>query len=161
MPQERATARVLGLVFTDLVDSTALKATRGDDAAGALIARHREQVARLASENGGRIVDVAGDGCFLVFEAPSAAARFAVRLQQLHASEPELPRVRVGIHVGEVSERDGRVEGLAVDLAARIQSLARPAQILLSAAAATSARQRLDREVAGRAVEWKGHGAYR
>jgi class 3 adenylate cyclase len=38
--------------------------------------------------------------------------------------------VRTGIHMGEVSERpgsDGDVEGLAVDLAARIAGVARPA----------------------------------
>jgi TolB-like protein len=125
-----------------------------------LIARHREHLLRLAGETGGRVVDFAGDGCFLVFETPSAAALFALQLQQLHASEPELPQVRVGIHLGEVSERVGRVEGLAVDLASRIQSLARPGQVLVSGAAAASARQRIDREVAGRAVDWKSHGAY-
>jgi TolB-like protein/class 3 adenylate cyclase len=160
MPHEAASARVLSLVFTDLVGSTDLKARRGDDAAGALIARHREHVTKLAREAGGRIVDFAGDGCFLAFEAPSTAALFALRLQQLHSAEPELPHVRIGIHLGEVSERDGRVEGLAVDLAARIQSLARPGQVLVSAAAAASARQRLGSEVAGRAVQWKSHGPY-
>ena len=54
--------------------------------------------------------------------------------------------------MGEVSERPGptavstqpRVEGLAVDLAARIAGLASPAQVLISAAVANSARQRVD-----------------
>ena len=160
MPHDGATARVLSLVFTDLAGSTALKAERGDEAVSALIARHREHLVRLAGETGGRVVDFAGDGCFLVFETPSAAALFALRLQQLHAAEPELPAVRIGIHLGEVSEREGRVEGLAVDLAARIQSLARPAQVLLSSAAAASARQRLGSEVTDRAVQWKSHGPY-
>ena len=41
-------SRVLTLVFSDLVGSTALKAEKGDDAAGALIARHREHVKSMA-----------------------------------------------------------------------------------------------------------------
>ena len=41
-------ARVLTLVFTDLVDSTALKTERGDDAVDALVTRHREHVKGLA-----------------------------------------------------------------------------------------------------------------
>lgn len=53
--------------------------------------------------------------------------------------------------MGEVSEWNGpdgdparpRIEGLAVDLAARICGLARPAQVLMSAAVADSARQRV------------------
>ncbi len=157
---ETGGGRLLSLVFTDLADSTALKTERGDEAGAALIARHRAHVTRLAREGGGHIVDFAGDGCFLSFETPSAAALFALQLQQLHAAEPELPQVRVGVHLGEVTERKGRVEGLAVDLASRIQSLARPGQVLLSAAAAGSARQRTERSVAGRAVSWKSHGAY-
>ncbi len=73
-------SRILTLVFTDLVDSTALKQRQGDQAVGALIERHRALVRQLAAESGGRIVDWAGDGCFLTFETPSAAVSFALRL---------------------------------------------------------------------------------
>ena len=92
---------------------------------------------RLAAEAGGRVISWAGDGGFLVFEMSSAAVLFALRLQQAHADEPDLPAVRTGMHMGEVNVRldsDGDVEGLAVDLAARIAGLARPSQVLLSAA---------------------------
>jgi len=40
-------------------------------------------VRRLAVEPGGRIIDWAGDGCFLPFETPSAAVLFALRLQRV------------------------------------------------------------------------------
>jgi adenylate cyclase len=156
-------SRILTLVFTDLADSTALKTKRGDQAIGELIARHRAHVRRLAAESDGRVVSWAGDGCFLVFETPSAALLFALRLQQAHAGEPDLPGVRTGIHMGEVSERrgaDGDVEGLAVDLAARICGLARPAQVLMSSSVADSARSRLDRAAFGRPVRWQAHGRY-
>jgi adenylate cyclase len=158
------TSRILTLVFTDLADSTALKTARGDQAVGELIARHRAHVRRLAAESGGRVVSWAGDGCFLVFETPSAALLFALRLQQAHGDERDLPGVRTGIHMGEVSERpgsEGDVEGLAVDLAARISGLARPAQILMSAAVADSARPRIDRSAVGRPIRWQTHGTYR
>jgi TolB-like protein/class 3 adenylate cyclase len=156
-------SRILTLVFTDLADSTALKTRRGDQAGGELIARHRTHVRRLAAESGGRIVDWAGDGCFLTFETPSAAVLFALRLQQAHGEESDLPGVRTGIHMGEVSERpgpDGGVEGLAVDLAARICGLARPAQVLMSSSVADSARQRLDGGPFGQPVRWRAHGSY-
>ena len=94
-------SRILTLIFTDLADSTALKTQRGDQAVGALITRHRAHVRRLAAESGGRIIDWAGDGCFLTFETPSAAVLFALRLQQVHREEPDLPGVRTGIHMGE------------------------------------------------------------
>lgn len=71
--------------------------------------------------------------------------------------------MRAGIHMGEVSERrgpDGDVEGLAVDLAARISGLAGPAQVLMSASVADSARARLDRAAFGRPIRWQAHGRY-
>ena len=69
---------LLSLVFTDLVDSTALKARLGDLDAGELIERHQERVRGLRVETVGREVDTAGDGTFLTFETPSAAVTFAL-----------------------------------------------------------------------------------
>lgn len=161
-------SKVLTLVFTDLKGSTSLKAEKGDEAAGELIARHREHLKHLSLDNGGRIIDWAGDGCFLTFETPSAAVIFALHLQQVHQRDPDLPRVYVGIHMGEVMEYPGpsgkegppRVEGLAVDTAARIQSLALPGQILMSNAVFNSARQRLTGSPIDAPICWKAHGAY-
>jgi TolB-like protein/class 3 adenylate cyclase/Flp pilus assembly protein TadD len=157
-------SRVLTLVFTDLADSTALKAERGDVAVGDIISRHREHVAELARRCRGSIVDWAGDGCFLTFETSSEAVTFGLRLQQIHHYEDGLPGVRIGIHMGEVSTRpfDGsqRVEGLAVDLAARISGLAQPGQVLLSSAVQQNAKQRLGIHEFGQPIRWEGYGAY-
>jgi TolB-like protein/class 3 adenylate cyclase len=163
-----ALSRTLALVFTDLADSTALKAERGDRAAGDLIERHRAIVRRLASDWGGRVIDWAGDGCFLTFETPSAAVTFSLHLQRAHLDSPDLPGVRIGAHMGEVSERPGpagdaappRIEGLGVDLAARIAGLARPGQLLMSAAVADSARRRIDTSAFREPPRWATHGRY-
>jgi TolB-like protein/class 3 adenylate cyclase len=168
MTEVAGTSRILTLVFTDLAESTGLKRKRGDQAVGELIARHRGHVRRLAAESGGHVIDWAGDGCFLTFETPSVAVLFALRLQHAHGEEPDLPGVRTGIHMGEVSELPGpdgdvahpRVEGLAVDLAARICGLARPAQVLMSSSVAYSARQRIGGDVLGQPIRWRTHGSY-
>ncbi len=165
---DHSTSRILTLVFTDLADSTALKTQLGDQRVGALISRHRALVSEIATGSAGRVIDWAGDGCFLTFETPSAAVAFALRLQQAHGEQPDLPGVRTGIHMGEVSEGrnpDGdvvhpRVEGLAVDLTARICGLARPEQVLMSSAVADSARSRLDVGGYSRPIAWRSHGAY-
>jgi adenylate cyclase len=157
-------SRVLTLVFSDLADSTGLKTRHGDTAIGKLIARHREHVAELSSHFRGDIIDWAGDGCFLVFDTSSAAVTFALRLQQIHHFETDLPGVRIGIHMGEVSTRplDGaqRVEGLAVDLAARISGLALPGQVLLSDSVYHSAKQRLGIHEFGQPIRWEAYGDY-
>jgi adenylate cyclase len=168
MTDQSTSSRILTLVFTDLADSTALKTSRGDHVVAQLIERHRALVRRLAAEAGGRIIDWAGDGCFLTFETPSAAVTFSLTLQLAHFDTPDLPGVRIGVHMGEVSEQQGpdgdnaqpNVEGLAVDLAARIGGLARPAQVLMSAAVANNARQRIDPGRFPQAVRWETYGYY-
>ena len=159
---------LLSLVFTDLVDSTALKTQLGDYKAGELIERHQERLRALRVETSGREVDTAGDGFFLTFETPSAAVTFALRLQQIHHHEPELPKVRVGVHLGEVSERPAPqgaanalfIEGLAVDLAGRIQSLAQPGQVLMSQPVFDAGRQRLKGHEIEREIRWNNYGPY-
>jgi class 3 adenylate cyclase/formylglycine-generating enzyme required for sulfatase activity/dienelactone hydrolase len=155
-------------VFTDLVDSTALKARIGDGAAGELMTRYHRDLLGLVRKNGGREIDSAGDGFFLTFEAPSGAVAFALGLQLLHQAATDLPAVRVGIHLGEVTERSAPegsskpilVEGLAVDLAARIGSLSRGGQVLMSLPVFNAARQRLEPGAMPREISWLAHGPY-
>jgi serine/threonine protein kinase/class 3 adenylate cyclase/dienelactone hydrolase len=157
-------SRLLTLVFTDLVASTKLKTEKGDVAAEEIIGRHRARVSDLAGRDKGRIIVWAGDGCFLTFETPSAAVQFALDLQAAHRADPTLPGVRVGVHVGEVMEQrqDGavRVEGLAVDLASRVQSLAALGQILMSTEVFNSARQQMRSGNGEAALAWRAHGPY-
>ncbi len=163
-----AQGRLLTLVFTDLVDSVGLKTRLGDSEAGHLIAGHQAGIRKLTAATGGREILIAGDGCFLTFEVPSKAVEFALRLQDFHRQQPALPQVRVGVHMGEVTEtvhessagRTIEVNGLAVDIASRIQSMARPRQILMSYAVFDNARQRLDASNLQLPVEWLAHGRY-
>jgi WD40 repeat protein/class 3 adenylate cyclase len=168
MTTQTAQSTILTLVFTDLVDSTALKAEKGDRVAGDLIARHRASVQKLADQHHGRIIDWAGDGCFLTFNSSSAATFFALNLQEWHFSNPEIPKLRTGIHIGEVTESekvDGGgttydVEGLSVDLSSRIQTLAMPNQVLMSEALFNMVRSRVRAEEFGVPVSWRAHGPY-
>lgn len=78
-------AKVLTLVFTDLADSTALKSSRGDDVVDDLLTRHCDHVTRLTEECAGRVIDWAGDGCFLTFETSSAGVLFPLQLRKAHS----------------------------------------------------------------------------
>ncbi|MEE9295611.1 MAG: adenylate/guanylate cyclase domain-containing protein [Phycisphaerae bacterium] len=168
MAEKTHQSRILTLVFTDLVEAASLKDREGDHVASCLIARHKDYVRRLATEAGGREVDDAGDGFFLTFETPSSAVIFGLRLQQIHAAERKLPQVRVGIHFGEVEERPAPpgtsknvlVEGLEVDLASRIQSLALGGQVLMSASLMNSARQHISAADLGADLVWRHYGPY-
>jgi len=160
-------SRLLTLVFTDLVNSVGLKIQLGDVEAGRLISAHHDGLRELLSATGGREILVAGDGSFLTFETPSQAVEFALRLQDFHHKNQKLPAVRIGIHMGEVTEtlsddsaRPVEVAGLAVDIASRIQSLASARQILMSYPVFDNARQRISASAFTLPLEWRAHGRY-
>ena len=146
---------LLAILFTDLVDSTQLQTDFGDAESVRLMELHRKIVRQGLEIYNGREIDWAGDSCLAAFAKPSDAVMFAVTLQAGHRrateSEPRLPRVRVGIHLGEIVvkklERGGRESedlfGLQVSEASRVMSLARGNQIYCTRAVFDSARSSL------------------
>jgi class 3 adenylate cyclase len=124
-------SRVLAtLLFTDLVDSTALAAQLGD-------ARWRELLSRLFEANraeferyGGREVDTTGDGMLATFDGPARALHCAAALHRRAAGQDL--RIRVGVHVGEVELVGSDVRGVAVHEAARVMAAAQPGETLVS-----------------------------
>ena len=121
---------VRAILLCDIQGSTRRAADLGNERwADELTSYHRR--AREAVEgHGGRVVDETGDGVMAVFEGPVAAVRAAQRLQ---ANVAHLGlRVRAGVHMGEVVERDGALRGIAVHLAARVMSKAAGSEVLAS-----------------------------
>ena len=152
-------------LFTDLVGSTDLKQRLGDRRAAALIAEHNDLFHNSLADHDGMEQDNAGDGFFATFELPSDAVRCALAFQQgLAAGDgPERLHSRIGIHVGEFSKVPGaqleggpsRFSGLAIDTTARVMSLSRGDQILLTRHAFDSVRQQLESRRA-RSSLWRG-----
>ena len=153
------------LLFTDLVDSTALVERVGDACAAELWGEHDRRARALLARHPGREIDRT-DGFFLLFDAVGDAARYAVAYHQAMADLSL--SARVGLHVGPVTLRDNdpadvargakplEVEGLAKPFAARIMSLARGGQTLLSASARTALGEMLPDS-----TEVDSHGHYR
>lgn len=160
--ERRGRSRSLTFVFTDLKGSVRLKEKFGDEKALELINRHRDHVIQYLGADGGHVSNRAGDGFFLVFETPSAATRFALRLQRRHNADPQLPPVRIGIHQGEVIVTDDAadLDGVEIDTAARIGNLAQPGQVLLSIGAHKSAKAHVRTDDAGEDVRWPVYGEY-
>ena len=165
------------LLLTDLCDSTELVERLGDTVAAELFREHDTLVLRLQQEWRGRLID-RSDGLLLLFERPIDGLGFALDYQQGlrdlgHARGLRL-LARAGLHVGEVltwrnseeavqiGAKPLEVEGLAKPVAARLMTVARPGQILLSAVA-ESLTQRAARELGerGERLLWKSHGHWR
>ena len=165
---------VVTLLFSDIVGSTQLKQTLGDQQGLALIHAHHALVRGLLAQFvEAQEVSTAGDSFFLVFARPSEAVKFALQLRARLSGQarPAGQRVadRVGIHVGEVfleaQGQSGRPTdwfGLQVDVGARVMGLAGANQILLTRFAFDNARQVLKGEdlPAVGPLLWASHGFY-
>lgn len=105
----------------------------------------REVFRGLVQSHAGRVVDTAGDSVLAVFGSATEAVQAALAIQErLEAAERDL-RYRIGIHVGDIAEKpDGSVYGDGVNVAARLQGLAKPGEVAVSDAVRTAVRGRVD-----------------
>lgn len=134
MEQDRGHRRLVAVVFTDIVQFTAL-AQRDEEAALELVRRQAEVIAPVAIEHHGRVVKQLGDGCLLEFGSALDAVRFAQEVQSHLAGGPDrpaLPTIRIGIHVGDVEVIEGDILGDAVNVASRVIRFAPPGGISLT-----------------------------
>jgi class 3 adenylate cyclase len=124
------TSQLAAIMFSDLVDYTSMMAR---DEARALRALHASaQIHReLVAKHGGRLLKELGDGFLSSFDSASRAVECAIDLQNAADGTGEF-RLRIGIHLGEVTISGGDAFGSGVNIAARIQGAAAPAQVLVS-----------------------------
>jgi class 3 adenylate cyclase len=129
------------VLFTDVVNSTTLTQSLGDEAALAVLGIHDTIVRDALSASGGREIKHTGDGIMASFVSVAGAVRCAIQIQrelEKHAqADPERSlKVRVGAAVGEPVEHHNDLFGSTVQLAARLCAHAQPEQILVSNAIA-------------------------
>ena len=125
--EARAMATIL---FTDVVDSTALARDAGDASWKRTVAMHEDVVRSVLAGFGGREVETAGDSFLVVFDSAEGAIRCGLALVEALGAI-QFP-IRVGIHSGEVVMSGDDVRGLAVPAAARIVARAGAGEVLVS-----------------------------
>jgi class 3 adenylate cyclase len=148
------------LLFTDLVDSTAIATRLGDGAWRTLLSGHFESARTQLERFHGREVKTTGDGLLATFEGPAQALQAAAAIRR-SANREDL-HVRAAVHVGEVEVVGSDLRGVAVHEAARIMAEAAEDEILVSettrALALTSGlvfEDRGTRSLKGLSGEWR------
>jgi iron complex transport system substrate-binding protein len=102
------------------------------------------------AEHHGRLVKTTGDGLLVEFGSVVDALRCATEVQQAMARRnsgvgvPERIEFRIGISVGDVVVEDGDIFGDGVNVAARLEGLAEPGGICVSARVQEDAAGKLD-----------------
>jgi len=132
MPDRRGTPErfLTTVVMTDIVGSTEHAAELGDSAWRALLQQHHALIRAELRRHGGREMDTAGDGFFVIFDAPATAVGCVLAIaDEVRSLGLE---IRAGLHVGEVQQMAGKVTGIAVVIASRIMASGGAGDVLVS-----------------------------
>jgi class 3 adenylate cyclase len=158
LPAEAAgERRHVTVMFCDLVDSTGISAKLDAEEWRDLVGAYLDATSEAVTEMGGKVAKKLGDGLMALFGYPVAqendaerAARAALSVQRAlaelnrrneGAGKPELV-ARIGLETGPaVVDAAGEIYGDVTKIAARVQALAEPGAVLITA--------RVQRQVAG------------
>jgi class 3 adenylate cyclase len=130
-------------MFTDIVGSTDLIGTIGDEAWNDMVSWHDATLRTVIGSHRGEVVRTTGDGVFATFDDPGAALDCAVAIQRRLAEHRRrhgfAPQVRIGLHAAPATAIGDDYAGLGVHEAARVGALAEGGEILATAATVASA----------------------
>lgn len=130
-----ASARIITVIFTDMVGSTNLTQTLGEMTAQDALRRHNNIVRSALTEFDGREIKHTGDGIMASFASAANAVDAAVAIQraaaQQNAASPDLTplHLRIGMNTGEPIEEEDDLFGTTVQMAARACAAAEPDSI--------------------------------
>jgi TolB-like protein/class 3 adenylate cyclase len=143
--------KIAAILVADVVGYSRLAGADEEGTLARLRALRGDLIDPTIATHRGRIVKRTGDGLIVEFRSVVDAVRCAVEVQnrmiERNAGVPEDRRVlfRIGIHLGDiVEESDGDLMGDGVNIAARIEGVAKPGAICLSEQAYWQVRGRLD-----------------
>jgi formylglycine-generating enzyme required for sulfatase activity/class 3 adenylate cyclase len=116
------------------------------------LTNYREAMGNLIQQHRGRVVDTTGDNLLAEFTSAVDAVNCAVEIQrELAERNAELPNrrkmeFRIGVNVGDVVEEEDRIYGDGVNIAARVEGLAKACGICISGRVYDHVENKLDFE---------------
>jgi len=134
---ELPSRRLAAIMFTDLVGYSAM-AHRDEALAIELLELHRGWVREILPRYAGQEIETIGDAFLISFTGALSAVECAIALQARFAEHNRVEppergmKLRIGIHLGDIEHRAGKVMGDGVNIAARIHGLAPPGGICVS-----------------------------
>ncbi len=148
MTEERTRRKLSGILSADAAGYSRLME---DDEASTILtlADSKELMANLIQQYHGRVVDAPGDNLLAEFGSVVDATECAVKIQQeLKVKNAQLPddrkmEFRIGVNLGDVVEEADRIYGDGVNIAARLEGLAKPGEICISGTAFDQVKNKL------------------
>ena len=146
---DKVRRRLAAILAADVAGYSRLVGADEEGTLARLRALFRGAVQPAVAARGGRVFKLMGDALLAEFPSAVEAVRCAAEIQdaaeQRGAGEPEDRRVRlrVGVHLGDVAVEGGDLLGDGVNVAARLEGLAEPGGVVVSAKVADEVRGRV------------------
>src|SRR5262245_1220032 len=141
MAEERIQRRLAAILAADVVGYSRLVEQDEAGTLATLKARRKQILEPLVAKHQGRVFKVAGDGVLVEFASAVNAVQCAIDLQQEMAAANDGQRedrqiiLRIGVNLGDVIVEGSDLCGDGVNIAARLEAVAEPGGILVSAPA--------------------------
>jgi len=135
--EEKLQRHLLAIMFSDMKDYSK-KMNRNEEMALKILHDHNKIMESSIAEFDGKIVEIIGDAFLAAFESATDCLNCCVKIQEKFKtynsdkSKHEKIKVRIGVHVGDVIQYEGKLKGDALNIAARIQEVAEPGSIYAS-----------------------------
>jgi adenylate cyclase len=138
------TRKLAAIMFTDIVGYTALMGS-DEDRAFEILRKNREIHTKYIEHFNGKLIKEMGDGMLAQFDSAIDSVRCAIEIQKQTSKELEA-KVRIGIHMGDITLENHDVFGDGVNIASRLQSIADPGAIYISDSMHNAIRSKKDVE---------------
>ncbi len=127
------------VMFTDIKGSTNYFETYGDIEGRLMVQKHNEILFPLVEKHRGRVIKTIGDAIMAAFEEPVEAVRSAIDMQEAlfeynrkKKEKKDQIQIRIGVNTGEGLVEKKDIFGDVVNVAARVESLTEPNEIMIS-----------------------------
>lgn len=142
--------RLAAILAADVVGYSRLMGANEVGTLAALKAHRKELVDSKIAEHNGRTVKLTGDGLLVEFSSVVSAVSCAVEIQRrmrernAGVSEDRRIEFRIGINLGDIILEDNDIFGDGVNIAARIESIAKPGGVSVSGSVRDNVGNKLD-----------------
>lgn len=123
--------RLAAILIADVVDYSRLMGEDEVRTLAALAELRQKLFEPVVSARGGKVVKRMGDGWIVEFPNISDATASAVAVQE-GLADHEVIKLRIGVHIGDVTFQGDDVYGDGINVAARLEAMAEPGQVLIS-----------------------------
>ena len=138
-PKEKYRRKLLSIMFTDIQDYSKVM-NKNEDHELKILEIHNRMLTERIKNGKGKIIEITGDAFLVSFESALDAVNCAVEIQKLlkeyNKTKNNIDRIkiRIGIHLGDVTEFEGMLKGDVINIAARIQQKAKAGSVYISEA---------------------------